>query len=160
MPFLQRYLPFWLANLIERMWLAMGLILALALPLSRVVPPLYTLRIRSRVFRWYAELRDIEERAGTLRSEPATAATLPSAEDANKLLAELDELEAKAGLMAVPLAYADELYALRGNIHMVRKKITSHSSHRPPAADPAPPAQGLDAAQVAPADPAAQVTPT
>ena len=28
-PFLQRHLPFWLANLIERMWLAMGLILAL-----------------------------------------------------------------------------------------------------------------------------------
>jgi TRAP-type uncharacterized transport system substrate-binding protein len=125
-PFLQRYLPFWLANLIERMWLAMGLILALALPLSRVVPPLYTLRIRSRVFRWYAELRDIEERAGTLRSEPATAAPLPSAENADKLLAELDELEAKAGLMAVPLAYADELYALRGNIQMVRKKISSH----------------------------------
>ena len=44
-PFLQRYLPFWLANLVERMWLAMGLIIALALPLSRIVPPLYTLPI-------------------------------------------------------------------------------------------------------------------
>ncbi|MCU0942853.1 MAG: ABC transporter substrate-binding protein, partial [Hydrogenophaga sp.] len=62
LPFLQRYLPFWLANVIERMWLAMGLIIALALPLSRIVPPLYTFRIRSRVFRWYAELRDIEHR--------------------------------------------------------------------------------------------------
>src|SRR5690606_8198734 len=46
-PFLQRYLPFWLANLVERMWLAMGLIIALAVPLSRVVPPLYNFRIRS-----------------------------------------------------------------------------------------------------------------
>ncbi len=133
-PFLQRYLPFWLANLIERMWLAMGLILALALPLSRVVPPLYTLRIRSRVFRWYAELRDIEERAGTLRSEPAATALPPSARDADSLLAELDELEAKAGLMAVPLAYADELYALRSNIHMVRKKITAHRQAAEPVA--------------------------
>lgn len=127
-PYLQRYLPFWLANLVERMWLAMGLILALALPLSRVVPPLYTLRIRSRVFRWYAQLRDIEERAGTLRPEAGEptaedAPDVPCCSDTAPLLRELDELEVKAGHMAVPLAYADELYALRAHIHMVRKKI-------------------------------------
>ncbi|GAB4091051.1 TAXI family TRAP transporter solute-binding subunit [Hydrogenophaga soli] len=116
-PFLQRLLPFWLANLVERMWLAMGLILALALPLSRVVPPLYTLRIRSRVFRWYAELRDIEERAAAVPdgSTPDGAA--------NAVLAELDELERKAGRMVVPLAYADELYALRSHIQLVRKRF-------------------------------------
>ncbi|MCM2252054.1 MAG: ABC transporter substrate-binding protein, partial [Ramlibacter sp.] len=48
-PFLQRYLPFWLANLVERMWLALGIIIAVLLPLSRIVPPLYEFRIRSRV---------------------------------------------------------------------------------------------------------------
>jgi hypothetical protein len=53
-PFLQRYLPFWLANLVERMWLVLGIIIAVLLPLSRIVPPLYAFRIRSRVFRWYA----------------------------------------------------------------------------------------------------------
>jgi hypothetical protein len=57
-PLLQRYLPFSLANLLERMWLSLGIIIALLLPLSRVVPPLYEFRIRSRVFRWYARLRD------------------------------------------------------------------------------------------------------
>ncbi|MEP6825817.1 MAG: TAXI family TRAP transporter solute-binding subunit, partial [Ramlibacter sp.] len=35
-PFLQRYLPFWLANLVERMWLALGIIIAILLPLSRI----------------------------------------------------------------------------------------------------------------------------
>ncbi len=156
-PFLQRYLPFWLANLVERMWLALGLILALALPLSRVVPPLYTLRIRSRVFRWYAELRDIELRAETqLRPAPATdrapaprpgtapapatvaaagaspvlsapasaPASTPARLQWQALMRELDELEAKAGQMVVPLAYADELYALRSHIQLVRKKLT------------------------------------
>ena len=82
-PFLQRYLPFWLANLVERMWLSMGLILVVALPLSRIVPPLYTFRIRSRVFRWYAELRSIEQRHLD-RNEAAT----PVAE----LLDQLDRL--------------------------------------------------------------------
>lgn len=112
-PFLQRYLPFWLANLIERMWLAMGLIIALALPLSRIVPPLYTFRIRSRVFRWYAELRDIEQRAEG-REEADTV---------QSLLEQLDNLETKVEKIVVPLSHTDELYALRNNIHLVRKKL-------------------------------------
>lgn len=110
-PLLQRYLPFWLANLVERMWLVLGIIIAVLLPLSRVVPPLYEFRIRSRVFRWYGQLRDIEQRLG---AEPASAP---------QLLAELDDLEDRAGKISVPLSYADELYALRNNINTVRSKL-------------------------------------
>ncbi|MGE0348949.1 TAXI family TRAP transporter solute-binding subunit [Hydrogenophaga sp.] len=110
-PFLQRYLPFWLANLIERVWLAMGLIIVLALPLSRIVPPLYAFRIRSRVFRWYAELREIEQHQ--------------EGDDSNvqDLLEQLDTMESKVEKIVVPLSYTDELYALRNNIHLVRKKL-------------------------------------
>jgi hypothetical protein len=110
-PFLQRYLPFWLANLIERVWLAMGLIIVLALPLSRIVPPLYAFRIRSRVFRWYAELRDVEQ-----RHETGTTST-------TELVEQLDAMEGKVEKIVVPLSYTDELYALRNNIHLVRKKL-------------------------------------
>jgi hypothetical protein len=110
-PLLQRYLPFWAANLIERMWLVLTIIIAILLPASRIVPPLYEFRIRSRVFRWYAQLRDIEARLD------AGAAPGPD------LLAELNALDDKAGRINVPLSYADELYALRGNIHLVRKKL-------------------------------------
>lgn len=112
-PFLQRYLPFWLANLVERMWVAMGLIIALALPLSRVIPPLYTFRIRSRVFRWYAQLRDIEQ-----RHEHASADT-----DIRQLLDELADMESKVEKVVMPLSFTDELYALRGNIALVRRKL-------------------------------------
>lgn len=110
-PLLQRYLPFSLANLLERMWLSLGIIIALLLPLSRVVPPLYEFRIRSRVFRWYARLRDIEARAGTGNSP------------AEGLLQELDALEARVGQVVVPLSHTDELYALRNHIEMVRRKL-------------------------------------
>ncbi len=51
-PFWQRYLPFWASNLLERMWLVIGGLIVLLLPLSRVLPPLYTYRVRQRVFRW------------------------------------------------------------------------------------------------------------
>ena len=108
-PFLQRYLSFWMANLVERMWLALSFIIVLLLPLSRILPPLYTFRVRSRIFRWYGQLRDIE-----VRSEK---------EDNQALLQELNALESHAEKVSVPLSYTDELYALRSNIHLVRKKL-------------------------------------
>jgi NMT1-like family len=109
-PFLQRWLPFWLANLVERMWLVLGIILAVLLPLSRIVPPLYEFRIRSRVFRWYGQLRDIEQR---LQAAP---------EETGDALRDLDALDERVGRISVPLSYADELYALRNNIDAVRRR--------------------------------------
>lgn len=108
-PVLQRYLSFWMANLVDRMWLVLSVILVVLLPLSRILPPLYTFRVRSRIFRWYSQLRDIE-----VRSE---------SEDSRALLKELNDLESRAEKITVPLSYTDELYALRNNIHLVRKKL-------------------------------------
>ncbi|MFZ3140609.1 hypothetical protein [Polaromonas sp.] len=107
---MQRDLPFRVANLVERMWLAPGIILAIMLPLSRSVPPLHEFRVRSRIFRWYGQLRDIENRIGNAGGDGA-------------LLEELGSLERRAGKISVPLSYASELYALRNNIQLVRKKL-------------------------------------
>ena len=115
-PFWQRYLPFWASNLVERMWLVLGGLLVLMLPLSRVVPPLYQFRVRSRVFRWYARLRDIEQRVDTGEG------------DRQALVEELDALDRVVNKVAVPLSYADELYALRNNIHAVRNRLLAPSS--------------------------------
>lgn len=112
-PFLQRYLPWWVANLLDRMWLALAAIVAVLLPLSRVVPPIYEFRVRSRVFRWYAQLRAIEDE---LIGPPPPEAKY-------RLRARLDELDARVEKVAVPLSYADELYALRSNIGMVRARL-------------------------------------
>ncbi len=118
-PLLQRYLSFWAANLVERMWLALGIIIAILLPLSRIVPPLYEFRIRSRVFRWYGQLRNIEDKLDDPIEPPATAAQRNA-----DLAAQLDALDAKAGKINVPLSYADELYSLRNNIRLVRSKVS------------------------------------
>jgi hypothetical protein len=110
-PLLQQYLPFWVANLIDRMWVVLTVIVAMLLPLSRIVPPIYQFRVRSRIFRWYAQLRRIEEDAGK-----------PGA-DRDALAGELDALEARVEQIAVPLSYADELYSLRSNIGLVRSRL-------------------------------------
>jgi len=116
-PLLQRFLPFWLANLIDRMWVVLVSIVAILIPLSRVVPPLYQFRIRSRVFRWYGRLRKVENSQGKR----------PAAE----LVKELDDIEAGVENVSVPLSYADELYALRGHINMVRGKLAAGGSTAP-----------------------------
>jgi TRAP-type uncharacterized transport system substrate-binding protein len=110
-PAMQRYLPFWLANLVDRMWVAFISIIAILIPLSRILPPLYTFRIRSRVFRWYRDLRQIEDELAR-KSAPN-----------EELLKRLDKLDAKAERVAVPLAYTNELYELRSAIEMVRKRL-------------------------------------
>jgi len=110
-PWLQRYVPFWLANLVDRMWVMLLSLVVVVLPLVRVLPPLYDRRIRSRVFRWYAQLREVEEARGRR----------PAAD----LQHELDEIDDKVGRIKVPLAYADELYALRSHIQLVRKRVAS-----------------------------------
>jgi TRAP-type uncharacterized transport system substrate-binding protein len=119
-PWLQRYLPFWMSNLIDRMWVALLSIIAVLIPLSRLVPPLYEFRVRSRVFRWYARLRDVEEAAA--RPEPDRAA----------LLAELDKVEDRAARVSVPLSYADELYALRHHIDLVRARVKGEMGQAAP----------------------------
>ncbi len=115
-PALQRYLPFWLANMVDRMWVALISIIAILIPLARVVPPLYQFRIRSRIFRWYRELRQIEDDLARGSAQQAA------------LLEQLDRLDAKAERTMVPLAYSDELYALRSAIGLVRKRLRTSSA--------------------------------
>ncbi len=110
-PAMQRYLPFWLANLVDRMWVALISIIAILIPLSRILPPLYQFRIRSRIFRWYRNLRQIEDQIAGGKAPPA------------QLHEQLDKLDAKAERIVVPLSYTDEVYALRSAIRMVRKRL-------------------------------------
>ncbi|MDE2395311.1 MAG: C4-dicarboxylate ABC transporter substrate-binding protein, partial [Burkholderiales bacterium] len=110
-PLLQRYLPFWLANFFDRMWIVILPLVAALLPLSRVLPPLVVLRLRSRIFRWYRQLRALEDARG-LR---------PAAE----LLHDLDAIDARVAEVEVPLSYAEELYTLRSHIAMVRARLAA-----------------------------------
>lgn len=115
-PFLQRYMSFWMANFLERMWVVLIAFGALLLPLSKIIPPLYVWRIRSRVYRWYGELRDIEQALEDLTGEKLANAI-------QEQLQLLDQLESKVNQIDIPLSYAEELYGLRSHIQFVRKRI-------------------------------------
>lgn len=113
---MQNYLPFWLANFFERMWVVIVAIGALALPLSRILPPLYVWRVRSRVYRWYGKLRAVEQAIEEVTPVNCMAVY-------REQLQRLGELEDKVNHISIPLSFAEELYRLRSHIHLVRKRI-------------------------------------
>jgi TRAP transporter TAXI family solute receptor len=115
-PLLQRYMPFWVANLFDRLWVVAVALAALIIPFSKVVPPLYVWRIKSRVYRWYGQLRAVEQaldEADGARRQQVCA----------ELLKRLDEIEGRVNRMSIPLAFADNLYGLRSHINFVRQRV-------------------------------------
>ncbi|MGZ3253616.1 MAG: TAXI family TRAP transporter solute-binding subunit, partial [Burkholderiaceae bacterium] len=108
--------PFWAANFFERMWVTIVALGALILPLSKIVPPLYVWKIRSRVYRWYGKLRAVEQAVEGVPAEH-------SAEVYVAQLRRLNEIEEKVNQISVPLSYAEELYGLRSHINFVRNRI-------------------------------------
>lgn len=112
-PFLQRYLPYWAAVLVDRIWISLLPVLALALPMMRLIPPVYRWRVRSRIYRWYAKLKEVE-----LELEDS-----PAPEQLQALLARLDQIERSVNRINTPLAYSDNLYMFRQNINLVRQRV-------------------------------------
>ena len=113
-PLLQRYLPFWAATLINRLKIMLLPLVGLLFPLFKIMPPLYRWRIRSRIYRWYARLREIDN---------AIARTGLHADHLARLYAGLDRIESEAKQVEVPLSYTDQLYNLRLHIKLIREKL-------------------------------------
>ena len=119
-PLLQRFLPFWAASLVERLWVILLPLLGVLLPVVRVIPPLYQWRVRRRIYRWYAQLKRIELDLDAHASlSPETLADMGK---------QLDELEQSIRSVPAPLPYSESIYAFRGNIDLVRKRIRARTT--------------------------------
>ena len=118
-PFLQRYLPFWLAVLIDRLIVLLVPIVALLIPLLKIAPALYSWRIRSKVFRCYGELRFLEE-------------DLKHHYNPERLMEYRNRLEAldeEASQLRVPLGYTDLVYTLREHVGLVQHTLDKLERH-------------------------------
>jgi TRAP-type uncharacterized transport system substrate-binding protein len=112
--FLYRHLPFWLASLADRILVLLVPVIVVMIPAFRLVPALYSWRVKSRIYRWYGALIGIE------RAALADATEAEKAELARRL----DHIEAAVNKMKMPLAYADQFYVLREHIGFVRQQLT------------------------------------
>ena len=122
--FLFRWLPYRWAVLLDRLKILVLPFLALLIPLFRVAPPLYTWRIRSKIYRWYAVVREVD----------LTLQKKDHALDARSLLRRLAELEREVASVSVPLSYTGELYNLRLHIGFLQGELerTLLESEAPP----------------------------
>ncbi len=112
-PFLRRFLPFWLATFLERMFVMVVPIATIMLPLFKIVPMVYEWRIRSRIMHWYAQLKTLEK----------DMAADGAGERHQEHVSEIQRIDEAVGLIPVPLHYSDRFYELKAAVDLVRQRI-------------------------------------
>ena len=115
--FLHRFLPFWVATLIERLVVLVVPLIVIIAPLVRWLPALVRWRFEERVYRWYRELTRLES---DVRDREAP---FPVGE----WFAELERIRQGVERIRVPAEYASRAYALRSHVDMVRKDIEARA---------------------------------
>ena len=111
--FFYRYLPFWLASLVNRILVAFVPMVVVLVPALRLIPAVYRWRMQTRIFHWYRSLLALEK---DVRTEAVHTQT-------GQFLTRLDEIETAVNRMKVPAFFAEQFYGLRGHIGFVRACI-------------------------------------
>jgi TRAP transporter TAXI family solute receptor len=109
----RRYLPLWLAGLLQRAFTLAIPLIAVVLPLTRFLPAVIRLVNRTSIFRGYADLRHVEH---GLRARAAAAPV-------DDLLRELERIEAMVAGARKSVLRASELYTLRMHLQLVREAV-------------------------------------
>lgn len=110
--FLRRHLPFWLAELVQRLLLLAIPLVGLVYPVTRFLPDIWRWQMGRRVQRMYRELLALERELRDSSPGPAD----------EKLHRRLDALEARALGLRLPDSFAAAGYELKQNIHFVQEK--------------------------------------
>jgi len=112
--FAYRHLPFWVASLADRLLVLLLPMVVLLVPATRLVPALYGWRIRSRIYRRYAQLMALERESQRLKDP----------EQARKIHERLDVIERAVIDLRLPASFAEEAYLLRQHIGFVRARLS------------------------------------
>jgi TRAP transporter TAXI family solute receptor len=114
-PFLQRYLPFWVANFLERMAIIMVPVFGILYPVMKLLPIVYNWRIRRRFLRYYSRLKAMERQLDGN----------PSAGEMLTLRGEIARIDAALSHMPVPVNYTDGYFQVRAAVELVKNRIES-----------------------------------
>ncbi len=118
---LYRVLPFQTAALIDRMKFMLLPLVTLLLPLLKAVPPVYRWRIRSKIYRWYRVLRDVDHKLKTADAQAELQVDI----------ARLEELEHELAEVSVPLSYMEEFYNLRLHVAFMLGRLRQREASEP-----------------------------
>lgn len=112
--FLEKIFPYWIASNIDRLKILIIPLLTLLLPLLKGFFPLYTWSMRSKIYRWYDEIREIDESISNLDSKKR--------EEKLELLEKLrEEISSET---KVPLSFMGEYYNLQIHLDHVKERLS------------------------------------
>ncbi|HWI59038.1 MAG TPA: TAXI family TRAP transporter solute-binding subunit, partial [Bacillota bacterium] len=111
--FFYKLLPFWVANLINRLWIMAIPLITLLLPSIKLALPTYRWRIRRKIATKYRLLMTIDDKiaAGTI------AQTLEAD------IAQLVHYEDELAKLSVPIMFAGDFYMLRSHVRYLRQRL-------------------------------------
>jgi TRAP-type uncharacterized transport system substrate-binding protein len=112
-PFLQGYLPFWIATLVEKILVVLIPLAVLLYPAFRFLPQMYDWMMQLKIRRLYDEIRSIENDMEVQGPQFDTEA----------MNAKLDQIDQRANHLELPTVYASSLYTLRSHIDLVRARL-------------------------------------
>jgi TRAP transporter TAXI family solute receptor len=116
LPIIDKYLPFWAATFVNRTLIVILPLLALLIPLTKIIPMVYVWLVKRKLFRYYGELRFLDTQLQEIKS----------AEDVQQCLEKLNEIEAKVVNVKLPVPFSQYAYELRAHIELVRSKLNHH----------------------------------
>ncbi len=112
-PLLKQYLPYWVANFVDRMLILMLPVFGVLLPAIKFAPMLYTFRLKARIGRWYARLGAVEHE---MSGRPDTARV-------GDYISRLDAIEREINATRLPNWLSEQIYLLRAAIDLVRERL-------------------------------------
>jgi len=110
--FLEKVFPYWIASNLDRLKILIIPLLTLMIPLFKGIFPLYRWSIRSKIYRWYDEVQDLDLSLDGLEKEELKL----KLNELEKLKKEIKD-ETK-----VPLSYMGEYYDLIMHLELIISK--------------------------------------
>lgn len=121
-PFLMKFLPFWLATLLSRMVVLLIPLVTIMYPLFKVAPPTFRWQVRRKIYKWYNELRDLDQQSEQVQDR----------QGAEALIGQLKALDDRVRAISVPLSYMEFQYTLRAHIRLIRLNLQEEFCSRSP----------------------------
>ncbi|MDM0046015.1 TAXI family TRAP transporter solute-binding subunit [Variovorax dokdonensis] len=125
-PFLQNYLPFWVAIWVQRLLLLLVPLAAIMVPLARVLPGIVTWRRLSKLYRRYGELKYLEQDLASHKLDDA---------ERRAAHAQLDRIQDEIVHTQFPLELYDRVYTLRQHVDYVRTQLDRQAGRSQHAGD-------------------------
>ena len=113
-PFLQRYLPYWAANALQRLLLILVPLLAIAFPVLKTIPDLMDFKDKNSIYLRYGVLKKMEDDIKSRQLNQSEVASYS---------AKLNEIEQSISGMKISLDFSDRVYTLRQHVDYVREQL-------------------------------------